>query len=350
MSAGRFLKLEGLAFGFAGAARTLEGIDLVLAPGEIHGILGRSGCGKTTLLKLAAGLLAPQAGRVCVRGRSPQAAREDIGFMFQQPTLLEWLSALDNVLLPVSLQRTPSHSERAWALQLLEQLGLAGLEARRPGQISGGQQSRVALARALVLRPSLLLLDEPFAALDALTREALHQAGLSEADVTIVVTGLLNFAPLMQGQVDATAATDTGLLVGRRRGLPDVNVMEVARSLNVSSDLYVVREEVYQSKKDLLRRFLRAYRDAAAWMITSPEEAARLAVKRAIDGSDPALNLDVIRLRNTATVSPLTQRLGLGAMDLPSLQAAADAYRKLGLIERPIRMADVVASDLLPGK
>ena len=178
----------------------------------------------------------------------------------------------------------------------------------------------------------------------------LHQAGLSEADVTIVVTGLLNFAPLMQGQVDATAATDTGLLVGRRRGLPDVNVMEVARSLNVSSDLYVVREEVYQSKKELLRRFLRAYRDAAAWMIASPEEAARLAVKRAIDGSDPALNLDVIRLRNNATVSPLTQRLGLGAMDLPSLQAAADAYRKLGLIERPIRMADVVASDLLPGK
>ncbi len=178
----------------------------------------------------------------------------------------------------------------------------------------------------------------------------LHQAGLSEADVTIVVTGLLNFAPLMQGQVDATAATDTGLLVGRRRGLPDVNVMEVARSLNVSSDLYVVREEVYQGKKDVLRRFLRAYRDAAAWMIASPEEAARLAVKRAIDGSDLALNLDVIRLRNTATISPLTQRLGLGAMDLPSLQAAADAYRKLGLIERPIRMADVVASDLLPGK
>lgn len=178
----------------------------------------------------------------------------------------------------------------------------------------------------------------------------LHQAGLSEADVTIVVTGLLNFAPLMQGQVDATAATDTGLLVGRRRGLPEVNVMEVARSLNVSSDLYVVREEVYQGKKDLLRRFLRAYRDAAAWMIASPEEAARLAVKRAIDGSDPALNLDVIRLRNTATVSPLTQRLGLGAMDLPSLQTAADAYRKLGLIERPIRMADVMATDLLPGK
>ena len=174
MSAGRFLELEGLTFGFSDAARTLEGINLALAPGEIHGILGRSGCGKTTLLKLAAGLLAPQAGRVTVRGRSPQAARQDIGFMFQQPTLLEWLSALDNVLLPVSLQKTPSPSERAWALQLLAQLGLTGLEARRPGQLSGGQQSRVALARSLVLHPSLLLLDEPFAALDALTREALQ--------------------------------------------------------------------------------------------------------------------------------------------------------------------------------
>ena len=178
----------------------------------------------------------------------------------------------------------------------------------------------------------------------------LHQVGLSESDVTIVVTGLLNFAPLMQGQVDATAATDTGLLVGRRRGLPEVNVMEVGRWLNVSSDLYVVREETYRQKKDLLRRFLRAYRDAAAWMIAQPEEAARLAVTRAIDGSDPAMNLEVVRARNASTVSPLTQRLGLGAMDTGSLQAAADTYRKLGLIERPLRMADVVASDLLPGR
>ena len=178
----------------------------------------------------------------------------------------------------------------------------------------------------------------------------LQQAGLSESDVTLVVTGLLNFAPLIQGQVDATAATETGLLVGRRRGLAQVNVMEVGRWLNVSSDLYVVREAGYQTQKDLLRRFLRAYRDAAAWMITRPEEAAQLAVKRAIDGSDPALNLEIIRLRNASSVSPLTQRQGLGAMDLPSLQAAADAYRTLRLIERPIRMADVVATDLLPGR
>jgi NitT/TauT family transport system substrate-binding protein len=178
----------------------------------------------------------------------------------------------------------------------------------------------------------------------------LHQAGLKESDVTIVVTGLLNFAPLLQGQVDATAATDTGLLVGRRRGLGDVNVMEVGKSLNVSSDLFVVREEVFQQKKAVLRRFLHAYRDAAAWMIAKPEEAAQLAAKRAIDGSDPAVNLEIVRARNAASVSELTRRQGLGAMDLASLQKAADAYRQLGLIQKPIKVAEVVSQELLPGR
>ena len=176
----------------------------------------------------------------------------------------------------------------------------------------------------------------------------LHQAGLAESDVTIVVTGLLNFAPLLQGQVDATAATDTGLMVGKRKGLGDVNVMEVRNYLNVSSDLFVVREPVYQQKKLLLTRFLKAYRESAAWMIANPEEAADLAVKRAIDGTDRATNLDVIRLRNAATVSATTAKNGLGAFDLDSLQKAADAYRKLGLIEHDIKVSDVVSAELLP--
>ena len=186
------------------------------------------------------------------------------------------------------------------------------------------------------------------------TRQALqvllHTVGLKESDVEVVVTGLLNFAPLMQGQVDATAATDTGLLIGRRRGLPDVNVIEVGKYLPVSSDLFVVREETYQEKRDALRRFLRAYRDAAAWMMARPEEAAQLAVKRAIDGTDPALNLEIIKLRNAASVSELTRKSGLGTMDVASLQAAADTYRKLGLVQKPIDVAKVVSQDLLPGR
>jgi NitT/TauT family transport system substrate-binding protein len=178
----------------------------------------------------------------------------------------------------------------------------------------------------------------------------LHEAGLSESDVTVVVTGLLNFAPLMQGQVDATAATDTGLLVGKQRGLGDVNVMEVKNHLNISSDFFVVREETYQTKKEVLKRFLLAYRDSADWMIRSPEEAARLAVKYAIDGKDPAINLEVIKLRNLSSVSVNTPKNGLGSFDMLALQKGAQSYKAFGVIQRDIKIADVVSQDLLPGK
>ena len=178
----------------------------------------------------------------------------------------------------------------------------------------------------------------------------LHQAGLTEADVTIVVTGLLNFLPLMQGQVDATAATDTGLLVGKQKGLGDVNVMEVKNYVNISSDFFVVREETYQQKKDVLKRFLQAYQDSAEWMIRSPQEAAKLAVKFALDGQNEAANLEVIKLRNATSVSPVTQQKGLGAFDMNVIQKGANAYKAFGLIQRDIKVADVISQDLLPGK
>ncbi|MFI5444447.1 ABC transporter substrate-binding protein [Polaromonas sp. UC242_47] len=178
----------------------------------------------------------------------------------------------------------------------------------------------------------------------------LQQAGLTEADVTIVVTGLLNFAPLMQGQVDATAATDTGLLVGRQKGLGEVNVMAVRDHLNISSDLFVVTEATYQAKKDVLKRFLAGYRDSMAWMIANPDEAAALAVKRAIDGKNPAINREVIQLRNLASVSATTQARGLGALDMAMFQKAADSYKQLGMIQRDIKASDVVMQDLLPPK
>lgn len=176
----------------------------------------------------------------------------------------------------------------------------------------------------------------------------LQQVGLTEDDVTIVVTGLLNFAPLMQGQVDATAATDTGLALARHRGLRDVNVIEVADYLNYSSDLLVVREEFYERNKDTLRRFLSAYRNSVQWMQRNPEEAAQLAIRRAIDGQNPAINEKIIALRNRASVSQLTAKRGLGAMDVNSLQSAADAYFDLGLISRRLTIEEIVATDLMP--
>jgi NitT/TauT family transport system substrate-binding protein len=176
----------------------------------------------------------------------------------------------------------------------------------------------------------------------------LAQAGLKESDITLVVTGLLNFAPLMQGQVDATAATDTGLAVARQRGLRDVTVMEVRDWLPLTSDVLVVREETYQSQKPMLQNFMRAWRDSVQWASDQPEQAALQAQKHAIDGQNLALNREIIRLRNLSSVSAYTQRHGLGAVDVAVLQKGAQAYHAVGLISRVPDMKAVVATDLWP--
>ncbi|MCH9672496.1 MAG: ABC transporter substrate-binding protein [Gammaproteobacteria bacterium] len=176
----------------------------------------------------------------------------------------------------------------------------------------------------------------------------LHQVGLTEKDVTIQVTGLLNFAPVIQGQVDATAATDTGLYVGTLKGLKDVNLIEVRDHLNVPSDLFVVPLDVYETKKPLLRQFLTAYRDSAAWMIEQPEEAAKIAITRSINGRNEAVNLEIIRLRNLSAMSPTTDAKGLGHFDLDVLEKGAQTFLDLGLIKKPIDIDAVVRSDLIP--
>jgi NitT/TauT family transport system ATP-binding protein len=169
-----FLSLQQVGFTYPGWPAVVNGIDLDIEQGEFNCLVGRSGCGKTTVLKLAAGLLHPSEGRITLQGRDVLAPGPELGFVFQSPTLLEWHKALDNVLLPVSLQHRPRPEEIEKAQQLLAQLGLESHAGHYPRQLSGGQQSRVALARALILEPSLLLMDEPFAALDAITREELQ--------------------------------------------------------------------------------------------------------------------------------------------------------------------------------
>jgi len=169
-----FLAIEQVGFRYPGWPPVVRHVDWRMPEGEFHCLVGRSGCGKTTLLKLAAGLLHPDEGRVRLLGSDVLAPGPRLGFVFQSPTLLEWHRVLDNVLLPVSLRGRPIPADIDQAHQLLAQLGLAAHARHYPRQLSGGQQSRVALARALILQPSLLLLDEPFAALDAITREELQ--------------------------------------------------------------------------------------------------------------------------------------------------------------------------------
>ena len=169
-----FLHIDGAVYTYPGRTPIVNGIDWRLQAGGFHCLVGRSGCGKTTLLKLAAGLLAPQSGRVVLQDGTPAAPGPQLGYVFQAPTLLDWQHVIDNVLLPVSLQRRPLPEDARRAHDLLSMLGLSDHAQHYPRQLSGGQQSRVALARALILEPALLLLDEPFAALDAITRGELQ--------------------------------------------------------------------------------------------------------------------------------------------------------------------------------
>jgi len=168
------LRLRNVSFSYLEGMETLHSINLDLAPGEFHCLIGRSGCGKTSLLKLAAGLLSAQQGEVVWNNQPLITPQSDMGFVFQRPTLLEWLDVLDNVLLPIALHRRIEASDLHKAKELLQRMGLALKFHGKPTELSGGQQSRVAIARALITSPRILFMDEPFASLDAITREELQ--------------------------------------------------------------------------------------------------------------------------------------------------------------------------------
>jgi len=163
---------------YATKARTrvqaLAGISLDIAAGEFVTIVGQSGCGKTTLLKILAGLLPRSAGTVTLRGAAVDGPSRDIGIVFQDPVLLPWRTVFDNVMLPVEVLGLDRVATGARARALLTLVGLAGFEDKYPHELSGGMRQRVAIARALVHEPSLLLMDEPFGALDAMTREFMN--------------------------------------------------------------------------------------------------------------------------------------------------------------------------------
>jgi len=164
------LTLDRVGRRFANGTVALQDVSLRVEAGEFVALLGPSGCGKTTLLRLAAGLDSPDSGAVRWDARHRPTPGE-IAYVFQDATLMPWASALDNARLPLRLRGQPGHAE---ARAALVRVGLGGFEAARPAQLSGGMRMRVSLARALVSHPKLMLLDEPFAALDAFTREALQ--------------------------------------------------------------------------------------------------------------------------------------------------------------------------------
>ncbi|MDP9354530.1 MAG: ABC transporter ATP-binding protein [Chloroflexota bacterium] len=151
----------------------LRGVDLGVGEGEFVALVGPSGCGKSTLLRIVAGLAAPTSGWVAVGGAPVTGPRPDVGLVFQRPALLPWRTVRKNVLLPAEVLGLDRRAAMARASELLELVGLGGFEDALPAELSGGMQGRVAIARSLLQDPAILLMDEPFAALDALTREDL---------------------------------------------------------------------------------------------------------------------------------------------------------------------------------
>jgi NitT/TauT family transport system ATP-binding protein len=162
------IRLQGIGKRFANGTEALRGLSFTVGAGEFVSLLGPSGCGKSTALRLVAGLLQPDSGTVDYPDGKPET-----GFVFQEPTLMPWADALANARLPLDLKRMPRAQANALAQAALARVGLKGFERAYPRELSGGMKMRVSIARALAATPMLLLLDEPFAALDEITRNAL---------------------------------------------------------------------------------------------------------------------------------------------------------------------------------
>ncbi|MGQ0677703.1 MAG: ABC transporter ATP-binding protein [Rhodospirillales bacterium] len=188
------VRCEGLGVRFTterGTVTALDGVSLAMPPGSFLTLLGPSGCGKSTLLRVIADLVPPTAGTVSVLGGKPEAARRnrDIGFVFQDAALLPWRTALQNVQLPFEVGGVHRRPGARSPEELLKLVGLAGWENAYPHELSGGMRQRVAIARALVSGPKLLLMDEPFGALDEITRDRLNEEllGVWESTGTTIV-------------------------------------------------------------------------------------------------------------------------------------------------------------------
>ncbi|MDX1742615.1 MAG: ABC transporter ATP-binding protein [Ruegeria sp.] len=185
----------------------LHNVDLTVDKGSFVSLIGPSGCGKSTLLRVLGDLLTPTSGQVLINRKTPREERLErrIGFVFQEPALLEWRSILANVMLPLELRGTPREERETRAHELMKIVGLTGFENAYPRQLSGGMRQRAAIARALSTRPDILLMDEPFGALDQITRDRLNMELLQIHEVTgitvVLVTHSIREAVLLSDRI-----------------------------------------------------------------------------------------------------------------------------------------------------
>ncbi len=231
-----------------GPLLALDGVSLDVEPGEIVALIGPNGSGKSTLLRAIAGLLTPDRGGVTLDGRPVTEPDPAVGLVFQEPRLLPWRSVAANIAYPLELAGWPRARRDARVSELLELVGLEGAAGARPSQLSGGMRQRVALARALALEPRVLLLDEPFSALDALTRERLNVELLDlwarTATTGIVVTHSIPEAIFLADRVIVLSARPGRVLADLPVPLPRPRDMSTLDDAVVSPLARIVRRHL----------------------------------------------------------------------------------------------------------
>jgi NitT/TauT family transport system ATP-binding protein len=202
----------------------LKDINLALADGEFVSVVGASGCGKTTLLRIIGGLEEEYDGELTLRGRAAAKSRQNVGIVFQDANLLPWRNILQNVLLPTQVLRLDKRASIARARELIELVGLKGFEDKYPFELSGGMRQRISIARALVHDPSVLLMDEPFGALDALTRETMNAEVLKIWEATgktvFMITHSIAEAVFMSDRVIVMSPRPGRIIAEKRINLP----------------------------------------------------------------------------------------------------------------------------------
>jgi NitT/TauT family transport system ATP-binding protein len=242
------------------AVHALGPLDLKLHKGEFFSVVGPSGCGKSTLMKLATGLQFPVKGTVTVAGEQVTQPVKIAGMAFQAPTLLPWRTTLDNLLLPLEIvephrseirRRRGEYVERAE--KLLASVGLAGMGAKFPWELSGGMQQRTSLCRALIHEPQLLMLDEPFAALDAFTREELwcviRDLHAARKITVILVTHDLREAVFLADRVFVMSSRPGRILVERPIGLPRPRDLDVTFTAEFQDIVHELRSHIVRARQ-----------------------------------------------------------------------------------------------------
>ena len=255
----KLIRIDGVSHTFTtdtGTLPVLENLTLSVDKNGFTAIVGPSGCGKSTVTRLVAGLLKPDSGNVWLQGQKVTSPRDIVGMAFQNPVLLEWRSILKNVMLPLEIvPNTLSPADReARARDLLKLVGLSGFEHKRPSELSGGMRQRASLCRALVHRPEVLILDEPFGALDAFTREDLwqtmHRLREEEPFTGVLITHDLREAIFLADEVivlsgrPATVQYSQKLLRSGPKSLDQLYTPEAVETLNI------LREQIKLARKD----------------------------------------------------------------------------------------------------